>query len=171
MTEICPGCRAELEAVDGPAHRYIGASPACWDIYARLLAGEPPMGGASLYPLLVDAYAAQHPGDDSPQATQSVAVHLVVLEAVLGHGMSLDKAVPIRIATVEMGRRGHHYPKLEPVPHSWDLTLADIVNEETEAERAAAGDRYVRSVWQTWKGSHGPLIEDWHRTASRQLDR
>lgn len=171
MREICPGCHARVEAGGGPVHRYIGASPGCWDVYTRLLAGEPPMREGSLHPLIVDAYAAQHPGDDSPQATQSVAVHLVVLEAVLGHGMRLDMAVPIRIATVETGRRGYGFPKLEPVPQSWDLTIADVAGEETEAERGAAGDRYVPSVWETWKALHGRLIEDWHRTVSRQLER
>lgn len=125
----------------------------------------------SLHPLIVDAYAAQHPGDDSPQATQSVAVHLVVLEAVLGHGMTLDMAVPIRTATVETGRRGHGFPKLEPMPPSWELTIADVAGEHTEEGRGAAGDRYVQSVWETWNASHGWLIEDWHRTARRQLER
>ena len=171
MTETCPGCHARLEAIDGPAHRYIGASPACWDIYARLLGGDPPMGDAALQPLLVDAYAAQHPGDHSTQAAQSVAVHLVVLEAVLGHDMPLARAVALRVAAVEMGRRGHSYPSLGPVPRTWDLTIADVVGVEAEKERAAAADRYVRSVWEAWKVLHGPLIVEWHQMASRQLDR
>jgi hypothetical protein len=170
MTETSPGCHARLEAIDGPAHRYIGASPACWDIYARLL-GDPSMRNAALEPLLVDAYAAQHPGDHSTQAAQSVAVHLVVLEAVLGHDMPLARAVSLRVATVEMGRRGHSYPVLGPVPGTWDLTIADVAGVEAEKERAATADPYVRSVWEAWKGLHRPLIEEWHQMASRQLDR
>ncbi|MGH8871164.1 MAG: DUF5946 family protein [Acidimicrobiia bacterium] len=94
MTGFCPGCHAELDVSEGPTHRYIGASPACRDVYTRLLGGDPPMSGASLGPLLVDAYPAQHPGDDSPQATQSAAVHLLVLEAVFGDAMTLDSGWP-----------------------------------------------------------------------------
>ena len=129
------------------------------------------MKGASLLPLLVDAYAAQHPGGNSTQATQSVAVHLVVLESVLGHGMSLDRLVPLRVAAVEIGRRGHAYPKLEPPPRSWEMTVVGVVGKDTEQERGAACDRYVRSVWETWKGLHGPLVDGWQRAASTQLDR
>jgi hypothetical protein len=37
-----PGCGALLARIDGPTHRYIGASPACWAIFTRLVnAGEP----------------------------------------------------------------------------------------------------------------------------------
>ena len=44
--EPCPGCQAPLPALDGPTHRYIGASPACWAIYAensRLMARQLPL--------------------------------------------------------------------------------------------------------------------------------
>ena len=129
------------------------------------------MSGPSLLPLLVDAYAAQHPGGNSEQATQSVAIHLVVLESVLGHGMPLGRLVPFRVAAVEIGRRGQAYQKLEPAPRSWELTVVDIVSEDTELGRGAACDRYVRAVWETWKGSHGPLVDGWQRAASIQLDR
>lgn len=171
MTETCPGCHVVLDAIDGPVHRYIGASPGCWAQYTRLLAWDPPMGGATLLPLLVDAYAAQHPGGNSAQATQSVAVHLVVLESVLGHGMPLDRLAPLRVAAVEIGRRGQAYPKLEPAPGSWELTVVDIVGEDTEPERAVTCDRYVRSVWEAWKGLHGPVVDGWQRAAVSQLDR
>jgi hypothetical protein len=69
--EPCPGCRAPLPPVDGPTHRYIGASPACWALYTALQSGgDPPLAPAPANALLVDAYAAQHPGAPSPQATQ-----------------------------------------------------------------------------------------------------
>ena len=168
MTETCPGCRAELEGVDTVTHRYIGASPACWDTYTRLLAGDPPMVASTLGSLLVDAYAAQHPGGDSPQATQSAAVHLVVLEAMLGHGMALGLAVPARVAAVEVGRQGDGYPKLYPVPWSWELTIADVAEAETATERGLVANRYIRSVWEAWRELHGPRIDEWHQ-AARQL--
>ncbi|HLF87607.1 MAG TPA: DUF5946 family protein [Anaerolineales bacterium] len=83
-TLSCPGCRALLPDIDGPTHRYIGASPACWGIYTALTGGgEPPMAPAPSNTLIVDAYAAQHPGTPSPQSIQSVAVHLIALYGVL----------------------------------------------------------------------------------------
>src|SRR5438105_15652536 len=52
----CVGCGALVPDIGGPTHRYIGASPGCWQAYGELL----PTGTAHL--LVVDVYAAQHPG-------------------------------------------------------------------------------------------------------------
>ncbi len=32
----CVGCGALVPDLEGPAHRYIGASPGCWAAYGRL---------------------------------------------------------------------------------------------------------------------------------------
>jgi hypothetical protein len=159
-----------LDDVDGPTHRYIGASPACWDLYTRFLAGSPSVPDSSVGTLLVDAYAAQHPGDGSSQATQSVAVHLVVLEAVLGWRTSVLDAVPLRAAAVNVGRQGSGFAKLEPVPDLWDLTLADVVNADPGV-RAVELDRLVSSVWSGWKRLHGAEIEKWHAATVALLGR
>src|SRR5690349_16527175 len=80
----CVGCGAMVPDVDGPTHRYIGASPGCWQIYGELLAGT---DGIMPHRLLVDVYAAQHPGVEGKQSSQSVAAHLFVLCLVLEHGL------------------------------------------------------------------------------------
>lgn len=41
----------------------------------------------AVHELTVDAYAAQHPGQPSPQSIQSVAVHLVSLWHILEEGL------------------------------------------------------------------------------------
>lgn len=160
--ERCPGCHARFHPTDGPTHRYIGASAGCWDLYTRLLAGQPPLmlGGSSA--LLVDAYASQHPGDDSPQATQSVAVHLIVLEGVLGQGASHEDAIRMRVAAVEHGRNNQGYPKLEPVPQVWDLTIQDVVGESDAGERGEVARRYVNAVWSAWRKSHSGTMGEWY---------
>lgn len=61
--ETCLDCRVVLPKFDGPVHRYLGASPSCWAMFSALSgAGEPPIAPGPLNALLVDAYAAQHPG-------------------------------------------------------------------------------------------------------------
>lgn len=117
-------------------------------------------GGASA--LLVDAYASQHPGDSSSQATQSVAVHLIVLEGILGHGAPLEDAIRKRVAAVEYGRNHQGYPKLEPEPTVWDLTLQDVVGASSPEERGEVADRYVHAVWSAWRESHSETIGEWH---------
>ena len=46
--------------------------------------------------LLADAYAAQHPGVPGPQAIQSVAIHLLVLEGVFNRGVAPENAQWVR---------------------------------------------------------------------------
>ena len=165
---VCPGCYARLTDSGGPTHRYIGASPACWGLYNRLIAGELPMLRSPWSPLLVDAYAAQHPGDDSPQATQSVAVHLVVLTAVLSENRSIADAMALRVAAVEVGRAADGYPKLEPVPSEWDLTIADLSRAAASSEVPPLAD-YVDGVRERWTALHGETIHYWYRAAESRV--
>lgn len=155
----CPGCRAELAELDGPAHRYIGASPACWGIYTRVLAGRTPDSRWGL--LLADAYAAQHPGGSSPQATQSVAVHLVTLAAVLLHGHAPSRSVALRRAAVEVGRRSGGYPTLRPVPSRWPVTVAELARSPT----ADVVDRMVEGVLDQWRVIHDDQVGAWYDAA------
>ncbi len=125
----CIGCGALVAGGDDPAHRYIGASPGCWALYGEVLAREytDPRYGAA-HQLTVDAYAAQHPGTPSPQAIQSVTVHLVGLYIVFRLGRTpqqarktiqravqhkkdfvwLDPPESLGAMTILRDRRGHH---------------------------------------------------------------
>ena len=161
MIEICPGCKASLEPVDGPTHRYIGASAACWKIYANLGAGGYPIIGSDKYGnLLVDAYAAQHPGVDSPQARQSVAVHLVTLWAVLRAGADVEKAIDIRVRVVTVGRRTGGFEWLRPAPESYPLTVPGLVS--SEPIEASSIDLLVGGVLGSWSIEHETAIRRWH---------
>ena len=102
MSAPCQGCGAFFPPYDGPTHRYVGASAACWalfnwsvvlrdpeatDLLTRSRVPETPVAipactDASLDALFGDAYGVQHHGDESPQAIQSVAIHLLNV-----HGM------------------------------------------------------------------------------------
>lgn len=68
----CPGCGAQLPDIEGPVHRYMTSSPACWRLFGELLAAEysdPDL--IVTHRLSVDTYAIQHPGGQSRQAIQS----------------------------------------------------------------------------------------------------
>lgn len=160
-TEPCPGCQALLPQTDGPTHRYIGASPACWEIYTSLLSGEPPLGSGRYISLLVDAYAAQHPGTPSPQAIQSVAVHLLVLYGIFVRQMSLEQALWIRQRATRPGNKHSRYTWLTPPSFTGSLTVSDIAQAATPAARAELADRYVQAVWQTWSAPYMNQLSDW----------
>jgi hypothetical protein len=99
----CPGCGALFPPYDGPTHRYVGASAGCWALTASLTSGglpdpellrqsrashvppalRPQKDAQLLDPVWGDAYGVQHHGDDSPQAIQSVAIHLLTLHGAI----------------------------------------------------------------------------------------
>lgn len=168
MSEACPGCKATLKELAGPTHRYIGSSPACWQIYTTLSAGGYEITGSGKYgSLLVDAYAAQHPGVDSPQARQSVAVHLVTLWAILRAGADIAKAIDIRVRAVSVGRKTGGFEWLEPAPDSYPLTVAGLVS--AEPIDAVSIDLLVGGVLGSWLIDHETAITRWHERYRHDL--
>ncbi len=164
-TELCPGCGARLPHIEGPTHRYIGASPACWGIFTALFnAGEPSLAPAPMNALIGDAYAAQHPGTPSAQAIQSVAVHLLTLYAMLKRGVSPEKAVWVRQRALRErgGSRRKRFQWLTPPLLSGSLTVADIVSLPTPQARTEWAKQYVESVWQRWAQLHKATIAGWY---------
>jgi hypothetical protein len=169
MTDIplerCPGCDALLPKRDGATHRYIGASSACWEIFAALSNGnEPPLAPAPLNDLLRDAYAAQHPGTPSDQAIQSVAVHLLTLYGVLVRGVAPENALWIRLRGVRDDSIPKHkrFAWLASPSFAGKLTVADIITQPTPGARTELLARYIESVWMTWAHEHEKMISVWY---------
>lgn len=180
----CPGCGALFPASDGAAHPYIGASPGCWALFAPLGVGESPDPAllaasrvpegaapagpaarpamaardlASLRGLVTDAYAVQHHGDASPQAVQSVAVHLLTLHGVLHAGHPVSSAHWLRLRPL---RERGVFRKLEPPPLGSMLTLRHCW-PGGGVERPATFVDYVLSVYAAWSAKHAGTIEEW----------
>jgi hypothetical protein len=161
VESACPGCGALLPEVEGPTHRYLGASAACWDLFGRGLAGVYPFRAGRWSQSLVDAYAAQHPGVDGPQARQSVAVHMVALHARIAEGLGVESLYDIRSSAAQWGHR-HGFVWMEPTP-TWSLTFLDVAGAEDEEVRVTVIDRYVEDVYRGWMEGFESLITEWHR--------
>ena len=162
--EPCPNCGALLPVMDSPTHRYIGASPACWAIYSALNAGEPPIAPTPYNALLVDAYAAQHYGVPSPQAIQSVAVHLITMYGILEQGQSIERAIWLRTRPLRDGKtaKQSRFHWLTPPIFAGSLTVADIVQAPTPAARAVVVTQYVESVWSIWALEQRATVAEWY---------
>lgn len=157
-TRACADCGATFPASGGPSHEYIGGSPECWALYSALVAGQVP--GRPLQAddaLLVDAYAAQHHGVPSPQAIQSVAVHLLVLHGVFRRGLGPAQALWVRRRAL---RRRGVFAWLDPPSPGRALTILDLVPGTTGRSTAD----YARSVLETWEAVHGATIAHWYDT-------
>lgn len=173
--ERCPGCAANFPAHAGATHPYIGASAACWALHSAVLAGiEPPeelLAGSTVEPvlarvsaapgsgtLLLDAYAAQHHGVESPQAVQSVAVHLLVLHGVFAHGVAPDGALWIRRRAV---RRRGVFSWLTPPPADAAYSLRHCF-PGPGVDRPCSIGTYVTSVYEAWQARHQRQLDAWY---------
>lgn len=150
----CAGCGALVPDVDGPTHRYFGASPGCWEVYGKVLARE--YGDysrfAPVHRLTVDAYAAQHPGTPSPQAVRSVGVHLIRLHLQLERGLPHDHA---NAAMLHISSRlKKNFLWLDPPPHPGDLTVLHVRDVGDPDDHIKRVREWAWSVWKAWFPHH-----------------
>jgi hypothetical protein len=173
----CPGCGALFPPHNGPTHRYIGASAACWALFSwwsasgesgvselvaqsRIPKGRVPVPVVSDAPLIEslwgDAYGVQHHGGDSPQAIQSVAVHLLDLHGIVSGqttrpGWAIERALRVRGV----------FQMLDPPARGSALTLRHLFpggGVETPVTRS----QYVVSVYDAWMALHRAIVEQWY---------
>ena len=154
MRERCVGCGAEFDAIEGPIHRYMTSSPACWSCYGELLgvfAIELRLTESRI--LCVDAYAVQHPGTPNPQAIQSVAVHLLNMYGYLIRGLPV---APPRLA----GHKGA-FRWLTPPAKTAARTVRDMPTAADAGAIAAAARAWVEATWAAWAEHHAQIAQ-WH---------
>lgn len=154
----CVGCGALVPDIDGPSHRYIGASPGCWQAYGELIApgyggdgGGP--GHGTVHRLAVDTYAAQHPGVPGKQSSQSVAAHLFVLCLVLERNVDPSFSTQAITRFVEKNKN-RQFPWVEPPPSLGDLTVLYVMEATDTKDRNRLVMLWAASVWQAWKPYH-----------------
>ena len=177
MLSPCPGCGARYPPFDGPTHRYVGASAACWAVWnysvvssapdfeglisgsriPDLVAAIPASTNASSFDSVFgDAFAVQHHGEDSPQAIQSVAGHLLNIHGIISGqttrpGWALARA--LRIKGV--------FHKLQPPPLGSALTIrhlfpgGGVVTPITRTQ-------FALSVYEAWMSLHRSTVEQWY---------
>lgn len=150
----CSGCGVLLPDVDGPTHRYMESSPACWAMYGEVLSLEySSPAHMSAHRLTVDAYAAQHPGRPCAQSIQSVAIHLVSLHLVLELGRTHAQATAALGTLAESGG----FVWLAPPAELGAITVADVAGAATVDEHARRVRDWARSVWGAWSPHHAQV--------------
>lgn len=149
----CPNCGAPLAPVNGPAHPYMIGSPACWAAFGALQAMElERFGYPAVHGLIVDSYAASHPGDGAARRDrQSVFIHLMALCAVLERGLHADARIRLlrRLTATK-----HDWPVLpRPLGHP-ALDHTSLRDPRDLAEYEADAGRWARAVWGFWAPVH-----------------
>jgi hypothetical protein len=172
----CPGCGALFPPFDGPTHRYVGASAGCWALFSWALvsAGTDAVGLAAqsripdrpvpvpalsdtppIDMLCGDAYGVQHHGNDSPQAIQSVAGHLLNI-----HGIISGKTTRPRWAIDRALRTRGVFHKLAPPALGSALTFRHFF-PGGGVVTPIARSQYVVSVYESWMALHRSTVEQW----------
>jgi hypothetical protein len=128
-------------------------------------AGEPPLAPGRLNPLITDAYAVQHPGTPSPQAIQSVAVHLLALYGILDLGLEPNRALDIRVRAIQHGStpKRDRFHWLNPPTVEYSLTIADVAAGETSRVRTEIAERWIHHVWDKWS-THRSQATSWFQS-------
>jgi hypothetical protein len=129
-----------------------------------IIAGDPPLAPSPTNILLVDAYAAQHPGKPSPQSIQSVAVHTLVLYGVIEVGVSEKNAQWIRRRALRAKRGAKRAPFvwLEPPDLARSITIVDVARGPTPVARTSLAKDLVLGVWRCWSRRHIDQLAEWY---------
>jgi hypothetical protein len=167
-TEICSGCGAvlPLSQTGRPVHNYVDASASCWLVFSQLTGlGEPMLAQRVTNSLIVDAYLCQHHGNPSPQAIQSVAVHLLALYGVLQVGLEPSQTLWIRQRATRPERKKITDRFYWLAPPDWINcpTLAQAIEQPTAEKRADEVEVYVLTVWQRWSDLHLSTLQLWYQ--------
>ncbi len=148
----CVGCGALVPDIDGPTHRYIGASPGCWQIHGEVQAKVYQEYRSPVAQMVTDTYCVQHPGVPGPQSSQSVAVHLMSLCMVLECGMP-----PARMPRILPQFTHKGYPWLEPPTDPGALTIVDVAAARDLAEHTRLVKAWAQAVWEAWAAHHATV--------------
>jgi hypothetical protein len=143
-------------------HPYINASAECWELFGMLQTLEMErFGYPRAHRVVVDAYAAQHPGDGTDRRDrQSVVVHLTSLCLLTERGADPSYAASVlRRMTSDAGRDFPMPERLGPgeldLRHAW------------EAESLESYERRAREWGQAVWASYAPAA---HATVRAALD-
>jgi hypothetical protein len=160
--EVCSGCGIELPAVIAKPHPYMTASAACWQGFGELLGAQyTDPGRMRFHQVVVDAYAAQHPGGDDPRAVRSVGIHLMTLALFLEH--AVDPALGTQLHRHMVERPVFNRLEREPSNRP-GLTFRHVpLTGPVEAARTRAYE-WASAVWASWAPQHD-VVRAWLQTS------
>jgi hypothetical protein len=153
----CIGCGGLVPDTDGPTHRYLEASPGCWELYGEVLSREySDAAFGALHRLTVDSYAVQHPGRPSPQTIQSVCLHLISLHLVVERRLAPAYATRV---LAEAARTKDRFSWLVPPPARGAVTVLDVAETSGPMEHLEKVRAWADAAWSAWAEHHGTVRE------------
>jgi Family of unknown function (DUF5946) len=151
----CPGCGAQLPELDAPTPVGVGASPACWALYGRLLVAEYRQSPSPrLHQLTVDSYGAQHPSARHDRSDRCLGLHLIGLCLLLERGASALQTSELLAQLVE---HPPSFGRLEAPTPNGAITVSDVAAAQNPDEHARLVEQWATSVWHAWAPHHAAV--------------
>jgi uncharacterized protein DUF5946 len=154
----CPGCGLKLPELNAPTPADVGASPACWALYGRLLVYQysqalPPR----FHRLTVDTYAVQHPAARNHRAFSSLGPHLIGLCLLLERGASPQRTNELLAQILEPTPSCR---RIEAPTPNGTITVSDVAAARNPCEHSQLVEQWATSVWDAW-APHHLAVQGW----------
>lgn len=162
----CIGCGALLDDIDGPTHKYMSSSPACFAEFTKILAfeySEPDL--LQTHRLSVDTYAIQHPGSGKQRKEiQSVGLHLARLMLQLDRPRTPSETNDVMLG---LGEHKASLVFLRP-PEKFSMTVGDVTDYAGTPQHSERVTEWASSTWADWSAHHD-YIRHWVEKIDAQL--
>ena len=116
---------------------------------------------AFIHQHIVDAYAAQHAGD------QTKPIRTVF--ALIGLYLHIEKGLTgrqVQKMHMRLANQRKHWPTIPPPETEARITVADVLSAPPGEQRDAAIHDWCIAVWKTWQPQHNVIVE----RARQELD-
>jgi hypothetical protein len=151
----CPGCRLRHPNQNREPPDRTNASGECMQLYSDLMcytvAKQDP---EFIHQHAVDTYAAQHAGGTARNIT--VAFGLIGLYLALEKGYTGRQ---VQLAHMSIAKTKKSWPRLEPPRQPAVVTVMDVLQAGTDAEKDAMIRKWMRAVWESWGDRHAWVRE------------
>ena len=155
MLETCPYCGLQANKTDGPVHKYLLSTASCWAAYGELLVLEyQDLQYNKVHEISVDAYALQHPGEQSPQTIGSAHIHLASLYAYFELDRSLGE---LDLIKREVAKHKKDFFWLEPPKDMQQINVGNILPANNANEHCLVVEKWAQYIFEKWKVHHAVI--------------
>jgi hypothetical protein len=107
-----------------------------------------------IHQYIVDAYAAQHAGEE----TKPITIAFALAGLYLHHEKGFS-GKEVQRAHMKLAGNKKHLPLFELPGQRGEITVADVMCHAPGIDRDQAIERWTASVWNAWKDSHARVAE------------
>ena len=156
----CPGCGLNLPDRHLDRADLFNASGECLEMYYELTYWTLALQDSRfIHQHAIDAYEAQHAGGMTRPIT--------AVFGLIGLYLALEKGYTgrqVQLAHMKIASRRKEWPRLQPPARREELTVMDVLRDETDTEREKMLMKWAESVWMSWEPLHPWIRQITHKT-------